>query len=407
LSKLATAYVERQHRHWPKLVEEGLLPGHTEELIRQMVEDFKERHRTGEVDPQRIRPFLRFCQKIGGAYNRYSCDNSSPTSALDQMVNSLDKAHGEGRFIPWEYVFADYSVTGLDASRQGYSSYKSLLSDSDHPLETTYFDDFTRASRDELEWWKLAALSKRLNKRMIGASDGFDVSSPDWDLKITIYGLVSRLFIKGLREKVRRGMRGAARRGTCLGKLSLGFTRRVHRDQKGNVVYGPDGQSIKEPCIDPATKPFLLLLYELFVDRNWTTYKIVQHFNKTKIDGWDGWTERAIKQLLWSPASIGVFIWNRTRREYDWDAEKWVVVKNPRAAWEVYYDRHLAIVPMDKWRAARRKLAEMRRNSPLTGRKRSRNQISATTLFSGTLFCEYCGEELKLNRSVGKYKQMA
>jgi DNA invertase Pin-like site-specific DNA recombinase len=407
LSKLATAYVERQHRHWPKLVEEGLLPGHTEELIRQMVEDFKERHRTGEVDPQRIRPFLRFCQKIGGAYNRYSCDNSSPTSALDQMVNSLDKAHGEGRFIPWEYVFADYSVTGLDASRQGYSSYKSLLSNSDHLLETTYFDDFTRASRDELEWWKLAALSKRLNKRMIGASDGFDVSSPDWDLKITIYGLVSRLFIKGLREKVRRGMRGAARRGTCLGKLSLGFTRRVHRDQKGNVVYGPDGQSIKEPCIDPATKPFLLLLYELFVDRNWTTYKIVQHFNKTKVDGWDGWTERAIKQLLWSPASIGVFIWNRTRREYDYDAEKWVVVKNPRAAWEVYYDRHLAIVPMDKWRAARRKLAEMRRNSPLTGRKRSRNQISATTLFSGTLFCEYCGEELKLNRSVGKYKQMA
>jgi hypothetical protein len=48
-------------------------------------------------------------------------------------------------------VFADYSVTGLAASRQGYSSCKSLLSDKDHPLETTYIDDFTRASRDELE----------------------------------------------------------------------------------------------------------------------------------------------------------------------------------------------------------------------------------------------------------------
>jgi hypothetical protein len=49
LRKVTTAYVERQHRHWPELVEEGLLPGRTEELIRQMVEEFKERHRTTRI----------------------------------------------------------------------------------------------------------------------------------------------------------------------------------------------------------------------------------------------------------------------------------------------------------------------------------------------------------------------
>ena len=49
-------------------------------------------------------------------------------------------------------------------------------------IETTYIDDFTRARRDEAEWWKLADLSKRLKKRMIGASDGFDVNSPEWDI---------------------------------------------------------------------------------------------------------------------------------------------------------------------------------------------------------------------------------
>src|SRR5206468_2459234 len=79
-----------------------------------------------------------------------------------------------------------------------------------HLIETTYVDDFPRASRDEIEWWKLAALSKKLRKRMIGASDGFDLSSPNWEAMVGLYSLLSRLFVKSLREKVGRGMRGAA-----------------------------------------------------------------------------------------------------------------------------------------------------------------------------------------------------
>lgn len=251
LQKLAQAYLERQRKHWPKLVAAGLLPEPSETVVRQMVDDFKQRHRTGRVEVEDVRQYLEFCQKLAGNYNRYSCNNSSPTSILDQMVRALDKAHSESRFVPWAYVFCDYSVSGLDASRQGYTSYKAVLSDQKHLIETTYIDDFTRAGRDEIEWWKLASLSKRCKKRLIGASDGFDLSNQNSDTLITMFGLVSRLFIKGLREKVRRGMKGAARRGTCLGKLSLGFTRRVHRDEYGNIVYRPDGRPRHEPCIDP------------------------------------------------------------------------------------------------------------------------------------------------------------
>jgi DNA invertase Pin-like site-specific DNA recombinase len=412
LAKLATAYLEKQRKLWPKLVQAGLVPEPSEGIIREMVDDFKYRHRTGSVDVEAVRPFAKAAHRLGGSYNRYSCDKSSPTSILDQVVNELDKAHDEGRFVPWHYVFADYSVTGLDPCRQGYTSYKKILAAEDHLIETTYIDDFTRASRDEIEWWRLASLSKRLNKRMIGASDGFDLSDPNSDLLITMFGLVSRLFIKSTREKSRRGMKGAARRGTCLGKLSLGFTRRVHRDEHGNIAYRPDGLPRKEPCIDPATKGYRELLYELFTEKNWSPYKIARHFNKLRVDDWDGWTNTAIRNLLWSSTAIGVFIWNRTRREYDWEEGKMVKVKNPRSEWEVRYDPDLAIVPMERWRAARRKLASTRRRSPLTGRKPSRNQISATTLFSGALYCEYCLDhgindaEIKLIRSTSKYKQM-
>ena len=406
LAQLATAYLERQRIHWPELVEAGLLPEPSPSVIREMVEDFKSRHRGVTLDIDDVRSHLKRDSQIGGVYARFSTDNSNPMSALDQMVNCLDKASAEHRFVPWQYIFADYSVTGLDAARQGYSSYKAILSDKSHFIETTYIDDFTRASRDELEWWRLAALSKRLNKRMVGASDGFDVSSPDWDVRVTIYGLLSRLFIKQLREKVRRGQRGAARRGTCLGKPSLGFTRRVHRDKDGNVVARPDGRPRHEICADPETRRYRVLLYELFAEKNWSAYKIARHFNKIKVDDSDRWTERAINNLLRSPTSIGVFIWNRTRREFDWDVEKWVVVKNRRADWEVHFDCKLALIPMDLWRAAQRKLSAIRRTDGMGGRKTSRNQIRATTLFSGTLVCAYCGKELRLVRSKPGNRQL-
>lgn len=406
LANLAKAYLERQRKHWPSIAAAGLLPEPVPSVLQQMVTDFKDRHRTSKVDAESVRPFLKFAKNLGGVYVRYSCHNSSPTSALDQMVNSLDKAQQQERFVPWTYVFGDYSVTGLDAGRQGYKSFKEVLANKAHFIETTFIDDFTRASRDELEWWRLAALSKRFGKRMIGASDGFDLSNAMWDMHVTIFGLLSRLFIKGLREKVRRGMRGAARRGTCLGKQPLGYTRCVYRDEHGQQVFDPDGLPIYKPCIDPETSQYRLLAYELFVNQDLSAYKIARQFCELKVDGWDGWKAATIVDLLRSPTAIGVFIWNKTRREYDADQEKTVEVQNPHSEWEVYYDPESAIAPMDLYRAARRKLAALHRASPRTGKSPSRNQQCANTLFSGTLFCEYCGEELKLIRSTEKSKQL-
>jgi DNA invertase Pin-like site-specific DNA recombinase len=354
---------------------------------------------------EQVQPFARIVPKLGGNYNRYSCDNSSPTSILDQMGKALEKAHGENRFIIWSYIFADYSTSGLDPSRQGYGSLKAILSEPNHLIETIYIDDFTRAGRAEIEWWRLAALVKRCGKRLIGASDAFDLSNENSEMLITMYGLLSRLFIKGLREKVRRGMRGAAGRGTVLGKLPLGFTRKVKRDKDGNIVYRPDGRPRHEICIDPETQKHRVLMFELFSVKKWSPYQIARHFNALKIDDWDGWTESGIKKLLVGLDAMGIFFWNRTRREYDPEQDKIVVIENPRSEWERYINRDLRIVPVEWWADARRRLKNVWDKRQRTPRP-SRNQISASTLFSGTLRCEYCGAEIKLMRSTGKYKQL-
>jgi DNA invertase Pin-like site-specific DNA recombinase len=412
LKTLARAYLDRQRQHWRELFERGFLAEPTPEVLSEMVENFKKRHRSGKCEGGCAGKIAAVVTKLGGSYCRYSCDNSSPTSIVDQLMNILDRAHNDRCFVPWDYVFCDYSISGLDSSRQGYSSYKAVLADDRQSVATTYIDDFTRASRDEIEWWQLAALCKRLGKGLIGASDGFNLADANSDVIITIDGLVSRLHIKGLREKVKRGMKGAARRGGCLGKLPLGLTKRTQRDEIGNPITRPDGGPRYEPCIDPATSEHAEMLFRLFaVDRE-TTYKIVKKFNELRVDDWSGWTESALKKLLANPAFIGVVIWNQTRHEFDWDREKTVVVENPKSEWEYYYDPSLAIISQDQWFAARTRLADARCSSPLTGRTPSRNQVSATTLFSGTLFCGYCTNErqqreLTLIRSAGKYKSMS
>jgi DNA invertase Pin-like site-specific DNA recombinase len=374
--------------------------------MREMAENFKQRHRSGKCSPEDLTSLRAVVPALGGSYCRYSCDNSSPLSIVDQLANILDRARADGFFIPWSYVFADYSISGLDKSRQGYSSYKAILMDLRHGIQTTFIDDFTRASRDEIQWWRLAADCKRLGKNLVGASDNFNLADPNSDIEITMYGLLSRLLIKGLREKVRRGMKGTADRGGCLGKLPLGLTRHVKRDESGHVVLRPDGRPKYEAGIDPVTAEYAQLMFRLFTKDRESAYKITQRFNSLKVDGWAGWNEATIKKLLGNPAFIGVLIWNRTRREFDWEEDKWIAVQNPRSEWRYSYDPALALISLEEWSAAQERLAQMRADSPLTGRKVTRNQISASTLFSGTLQCGYCGHELTLNRSAGAYQNL-
>ncbi|NLF10038.1 MAG: hypothetical protein GX594_18975 [Pirellulaceae bacterium] len=223
---------------------------------------------------------------------------------------------------------------------------------------------------------------------------------------LTMFGLLSRLHIKQLRQKVQRGMKGAAQRGTCLGALSLGFTRQVCRDSNGEIIHRPDGRPRHKPCIDPQTAPYRQMLYDLYVNKNWSGHKIAKYFNRLQVDGSTGWTCSSIKNLIKRPDAIGLFVWNRRRREFDYEQDKYVVVDNPRSEWVRYRDPDLVLVSAKLWRAAYKKLRRAGRTDLRTGRKLSRNQRSATTLFSGTLSCAYCGCELTLYRSNGKFKDM-
>lgn len=103
-------------------------------------------------------------------------------------------------------------------------------------LDTLYFDDFGRATRSGIESYRLAKLMERLRMRLIGVSDGFDLVSPAAEIRVAAAGMFNSWFIRQLREKVIRGMKGAARRGTSTGKPRFGYRLVPMRDADGQVV---------------------------------------------------------------------------------------------------------------------------------------------------------------------------
>jgi hypothetical protein len=199
-------------------------------------------------------------------------------------------------------------------------------------------------------------------------------------------------------------MKGGARRGTVLGRLPLGFARSPLRDDRGELVLRANGLPKTVPCIDPKTVEYRPRMFDLFVDGKKAIAAVRKEFNKQQVDDWNAWCDTSIRKLLWSSSALGIFIYNQTRREFDFDQEKWVVLPNPPSEWTIYHYPHLAIVSLEKWKQARRRIGASRRDNPQTGKPWSRNELSATTLFSGTLVCDYCKKEITLFRSAGPHK---
>jgi len=307
-----------------------------------------------------------------------------------------DQGRAAWRLDPWDLIYADASITGLDPARQGYSSLKALLK-SQSAVSRVFIDEFSRAGRDVLEWFRLAALAKRLGMNVLGASDGFDLSSPTGEMMLHVLGMFSKFFVTQLREKVHRGMTGAARRQTCLGRPPLGYGLVPKRDAQGRPMTGHDGRTINELAIDSATMSHVMLAAERFADQGWSYGRIAKEFIRLKVDGSDGWRPRSIERLLANPLYIGVAIYNRTRNVRDPETNKRITMLNPRHQWEIQRIPRLRAWSDDQWKRVRRRAYRLRRGKRQATRL-SRGQKFPTTLLSGNLWCS-CGQELKLVRS--------
>jgi DNA invertase Pin-like site-specific DNA recombinase len=266
-----------------------------------------------------------------------------------------------------------------------------------------YIDEFMRGMRDDADAWRLAGLCKRLNIRLVGVSDGFHLDDEDWDTKVRFYNLVTHMETKYKQQRVRRGMAGAATSNRVIGKLPLGYTRRVLRDSVGRILMNGKDQPLHERCIDSETKDYALRMFTWVMKESWTPFMVARKFNELKVEGWDGWSVATIIKILVNPAYIGLFIWNRTKTEYNYEAHEYEIVHNRWTEWERFYDKKLAVIPK-AWHVTLRKRFD--KGKAAREPRPNKSARCPSTLFSEALRCGYCGTALRLYRSTQKYSDL-
>jgi site-specific DNA recombinase len=393
LQKLATVYLTQQHAHWPQLPP-SVLPTLTPASIEQLVDDFKRRH-IGERKVSNLRKLSGMPAALAASYLRYSCDNSNPRSLDDQLTKTLNKAHQGKAFVPWDLVYADASITGIDPSRQGYCSLKDALADPGCRPMAVIIDEFSRAGRDTLEWFRLSFLCRKHDIDVLGASDGFQLKSQMGEMMLHVFGMFSRFFLSQLREKVRRGMEGAARRQTSRGRPALGMGLAPKLDGPGRAILGKNGRPLMERQIHWETAAHLLRAAEAYAEKRMTLGQIAKEWNRLKLDGSEGWTTCSVRRVITNPIYIGQDIYNRTRNERDPETGKRMTFENPKDQWIVQEVPHLRLFSDELWEKIQSRLHEAQKG-PYN--RSNRNADSPTTLLSGILECQ-CGQDLKLLRS--------
>src|SRR5204863_4308083 len=134
----------------------------------------------------------------------------------------------------------------------------------------------------------LSFLARRLGKTVRGASDNFDLTSPTGEMMMQFFGMFARFFIAKVREQVRRGMAGAARRGTSVGRPPLGYGLVPVVGPDGRPAADADGRVRRRKVIHPETMQYVLLAVDMLVRQSRTPGEIAIEFNRLKVDGSDG-----------------------------------------------------------------------------------------------------------------------
>lgn len=250
LLELAETYLEVQRELWPELAKQELLPRPTPEVLENMAVSFERCFCAGELQSFDKAPASGCLKQLAAAYTRFSDLNSNPRSLAQQLRNILVRAHQDGAFIPWAFVFADAAVTGTIASRRSYKMTKDLLRLRPSPVESFYIDEIGRASRDTIEALILGRLITDANKRMIGVTDGFDSAKPHSSMLLTLFAMLQQWFVEQLRSKVNRGMDDAFRQGSNIHGPCVGYRLVPVRDQHGAEVFDSVGNPIMTKEVD-------------------------------------------------------------------------------------------------------------------------------------------------------------
>jgi site-specific DNA recombinase len=308
-------------------------------------------------------------------YARYSSDLQSATSAEDQVRVCQERADREG----WDVVdvYSDLAISGTSNRRPGMSEMLSAAARGS--FEIVLSEALDRIARNQADiatiYQQLEFADVRIETLSEGAVN---------ELHIGLKGTMGALFLKELGQKIRRGQRGAAERGSMPGGLCYGYDVVRELDAKGEPIKG-------KRAVNPEQAEVVRRIYREYAAGR-SPKAIAKDLNRDGIPSARGgeWRASAIVGnrarmigVLHNPIYAGRLVYNRVRMVRDPESRKRVSRPNKAAELQHIDMPDLRIVSDAEWQAVQ-DARHVRATQPLPLRRRPRH------LVSGLVRCGLC-----------------
>ncbi len=323
-------------------------------------------------------------------YARYSTDHQNPASVDDQV--GLCRAligNQFGKRAASVAVFSDAAISGATMERPGMNH---LLKEvGAGRFDIVVAEGLDRVSRSLKD---IATIHEALNYHGVKIWTAHEGQITD--LHVGLKGTMNALFLRDMKEKVRRGLNARVAAGYAASSCAYGY--RVVRgvvDDKGRNVNG-----VRE--IDETAAAVIRRIYQEYADGRRAS-EIVAGLNRDAIPAPGGglWKKNALlgssrKQegVLRTEIYLGKLVFNKTRVARDPVSNKKRYILLPAEQWTRVDVPHLRIISDELWAAVRK------RDHPQVQQRKKKPPRTLTAhnqhALSGWVVCGCCGSPKNL-----------
>ena len=316
-------------------------------------------------------------------YARYSTDKQSATSIEDQIELVKTRLEAQGHEVV--DIFSDHAMSGSSAARPDFRRMMGTIKSGHADFDMIAAEALDRLSRNQADIARLYEDLTYLDIKLWTAEEG-EVD----ELHIGLKGTMNALFLKTLKEKIRRGQAGQVRRGKVPCNKAYGYDVVKEFDAKGELIRG-------ERKINEVEAKIVQEIFEDYAS-GISPRAIAKKLNGQGIASPQGgiWRASTINGnrkrkmgFLHNELYIGKLIYNRVRMVKDPNTGKRVSRSNPESEWVTEDVPHLRIIAQAIWDKV-----QERKNKYANQRPEQSNR--SRTLIQGLVICDECG---------GKYTQ--
>jgi DNA invertase Pin-like site-specific DNA recombinase len=336
---------------------------------------------------------------LGAIYARYS--SRYQHSVADQVRGCLQAAVQLGVFVPLEHVFFDLAVRGAKERGPGFDQLKEALArKAVRTLLILTTNRLSRKTYKSLQFVEEEVVGRGV--RCVFVKSSVDTADEKrWRMLLNHFAAIDEFVSSMYADNIRVAQEGLFQHKLVFGTISFGY--------RGKEVAGPPTRQKRPRCeyeIDPDVAPWVVKVFQWFVDDRLTLAEIIRRLNADPaaplgpkaVSG--RWTRLAVKLLLANPRYRGWWVYGKTQTV--WQPKQDYSRQLPREqplCQQQFED--LRIVSDALWYTAQARLSDLSANA---GRRPvDRDRKSRPRLLNNLFVCGAHGRRLSVGGPNGRF----